>query len=474
MKTIHIRAQVHPHGITIIVADTPYSITYPEHIWNAFPKELQIQLAETAAYIYTHHLAVKRNIHMIYNFPPPALRSLFFHGFLYSIAATSIEFPEKHQSTESLIKKLYNSDFHIQFTGLVRPLPNLLRTKMHPKTAVVPFSLGKDSLLTYAILKDLGYTVVPVLFYEPASPHENEQKQKLVSQFEKDFGVKIYKIQNSFGSLRDGTGLMWGWDMLLLQYTVLLVPFIWAYGANFLFWSNEQSVNEVEIDKHGYTLNPTHEQSSQWMLNMNYVLRAFGLDTTTASLIEPMHELMIMYILHQRYPEVAKYQHSCFGDITKPNQRWCGKCYECARVYIYLLAVGVHPRERGFTDNMLGLSKRSLYYLFEKKYHEHLHSLFQSLEEVQLAFMLSNIRNVKGGLMNLYESMYMSDTKSRFNKLLAKYLTVHTFQTIPPRLELPLKIIYASEVAKFCREIKKDQLTPVEKFEVSEVSDPLE
>lgn len=235
---------------------------------------------------------------------------------------------------------------------------------------------------------------------------------------------------------------MWGWDMLLLQYTILLLPFVFNEKPAYFFWSNEQSTNEHAVNREDYLVSSTHEQSVQWTLNVNNLYRMFGVNTTISSLLEPIHELFILSILHKRYPEVGKYQLSCDSERTK--YRWCGYCFECARVYLFFSALGIDPKSVGLMENMFTKKKEDLFYLFSK------HKTDQS--ERLLAFYLAYKRGVQGALMEKFVKTLLPRVEKQKSKLFAKYFAIHEMNTIPTALQTPLSKIYTEELAR----LKKD------------------
>ena len=99
------------------------------------------------------------------------------------------------------------------------------------------------------------------------------------------------------GWLRQIEDLYWGWDLLLTQYTLLLIPFIFGIRSRYLFCGNEQSCNETLIDPEGFIINPVYEQSHDWLLLSNAMAKVMGCNAIMASLVEPIHEIAIMKIL---------------------------------------------------------------------------------------------------------------------------------------------------------------------------------
>jgi len=375
------------------------------------------------------------------------------YGFFYSLAEAPFEFPEKHLTTPEVLRWIYNSEFSTRFEQIPETITSIPIQQTNLHTGVMPFSFGKDSLLTFALTKELSITMYPVFFVEPACPTQNGIKKKLYGNFIKEQNVSIQLFNNTLGNLRQPGGMMWGWDMLLTQYTLLLIPFLYAHKARYLFWSNEQSLNENNTNQEGYRINPTHDQSSQWVLHLNNLLRSYSLNTTVSSIIEPLHELLILYILHKRYPDIGKYQLSCDSE-TKRKKRWCGRCSECARVYIFMKAIGVDPKTIGLVDDMLKTKHEKLFYLFDKpKTPGELNTLTQSYGERLLAFYIAYKRGVTGDLMDKFVKTLLPVVEKQIKHLFNTYLTIHTPVTIEKTLYQKLVPIYRRERNRFLKEI---------------------
>lgn len=454
MRFVKIQSKLISNGIAIGVQNRWINQTYPKNVWSVFPKALHQPFADNVAYFFTAHFAFKKKSKLHYKFPPPSLLSFFTHGLWYSLPEAVLEIPDAKFTTEGLLKSAYNSGFRTTFSGHPYAAASASPSKIKQGSFILPFSFGKDSLLTYAVSRELGLSPHPVFFVEPTSQYENSNKEKLRTQFQKEFNVAITPFPMPLGNTREKSGTLWGWDMLLTQYTLLLLPYLYVWKPEFFFWSNEQSTNDVETDKQGYIINTTYEQSVFWTVHLNNLLRTFCCNTTVASLVEPLHELAILYILHHRYKNIGKYQLSCFNDHPKSkSQKWCGRCYECARVYIFLVAVGIDPKRVGFVDDMLTVNKQKLYYMFEhKELTRPLNILFQSWGERLLAFYLAYKRGIKGDLISLFEKQLMPQVIKQKSQLFRQYFGVHSTQTIPNELQPKLLGIYREELTRFKRE----------------------
>ncbi|MBI3385505.1 hypothetical protein HY031_00275 [Candidatus Gottesmanbacteria bacterium] len=460
-----IRAQLVSGGARVLVNNRAFDTTYPYDVWKSFPKALRRPFADTLAYFFTAHFGLEKPRRLFYEFPPPQALSLFVHGLFYSLPEAVLEIPEAKFTSRGLMKSLFNSGFQTYFHGHPHPTPMVKPSPLNHR-AIIPFSFGKDSLLTYSVAKEIGLTPIPIFFVEPESILENINKEKLRVSFQKEFGETIIPLPIPLGKLRQGKGLLWGWDLLLTQYTLLLLPYLYSTKAGYFFWSNEQSTNETESDKEGFTINTTFEQTVGWTLNLNNLLRQFSSSTMLGSLIEPLHELAILSILHRRYAEIGKYQLSCFNDESiSRHQRWCGRCYECARVYIFLLAIGIDPKRVGFVDDMLALSKKNLYYMFDaKELTRPLNILFQSWGERLIAFYMAYRRGVKGDLIELFKKQLLELVIKQKDELFTQYFTIHSTETIPNSLRTKVLRIYRAEMRRLKRELTQEKLAPIEKF----------
>ena len=452
-----IRTKIIDNGFAVGVNNRWIKNIYPKIVWSSFPISLRQILSDNAAYFFSIHFSFENKGKIDYQFPPPNLLSFFTHGLWYSLPEAVLEIPEAKFTSEKLLRDAYNSGLRTSFKGH----PYLARSVIPPKiiknSFLLPFSFGKDSLLTYAVAKEIGLKPHPVFFIEPTSSFENANKAKLRLKFQKEFNETITQFPLNLGALRQKGGTLWGWDMLLTQYTLLMIPYLYFWKPQYFFWSNEQSTNDVEKDKQGYIINTTYEQGVFWTVHLNNLLRTFSSNTIISSIIEPLHEMAILYILHHRYPKVGNYQLSCFNDDPKSKkQKWCGNCYECARVYIFLLGVGVNPKQVGFVDDMLTLKKKNLYYMFEhKELTRPLNILFQSWGERLLAFYLAYKRGIKGDLITLFAKELLPIVLKKKKELLTQYCGLHSTETIAKELQPKLLHIYRDEMSRFRREIKR-------------------
>jgi hypothetical protein len=378
---------------------------------------------------------------------------MLFHDLTFSLPATIGEIPSAHFTASSLLKKLSNAEFSIEFTGIPHAVHNQKPSAMESTRVLLPMSFGKDSLLTFAVAREIGLSVIPVFIEEPTCSVQNQKKHTLAKLFTKKCHTKIVFFKNTLGILRDNDGLMWGWDPLLTQYTLLYIPFLYASKARYLFWSNEQSTNERVTDEDGYIYNPTYEQSVPWTLHLNNLLREFSSNTILSSIIEPLEELTIMYILHKRYNDIGRFQLSCDSEHVR-SRRWCEQCYECARIYLFLTAIGVDPTTVGFTSDMFKKTKKDLYYVFpEKLTRKKIRYVYKNYPERLLAFYIAYKKGVKGELIDEFRKKLLPYVVTHKKDLFRAYFSLRSTHTIPPQLKKKILPIYEKELQNMRREL---------------------
>lgn len=448
--TTHVYRKIIPNGFEISLDRKNYQILYPPQIWKEFPEDYRQNFADSLTYAMTMYLCMNGHGKLIYNFPHPMVEPYIFESMVYSFGETATVGNSKLKVSD-LLKDFYNRNLNIDFVGRPRYIRSKPVNKNLKNRAIIPFSFGKDSLLTYALCKEIGVDPYPVFFREPKSPFENRHKRKLADEFFDEFKTEVTFFPLSVGRLRENDGDYWGWDLLFTQYSMLLLPYFFGLRSKYLFWSHEQDCNVYFPNEEGFKVNPVFEQSKRWILTLNHIARGLGSNTIIASIIEPINEIATTYALHHRYPEIAKYQFSCFAEEeSQANKRWCGMCDKCVMINIFLLALGIDPKSVGIRENLLTAKKRNLYLLFkgEKSKFWVRGNKQEDLwwEEQLLAFYMAYKNGAKGALIDEFKKSFLKIAKSREKELRAKMFGIHSFDTLTYELKKPLLKIYQEEL----------------------------
>lgn len=445
-----ISAQVKDFGIQVVINNKIFRLRYPPSIWNRFPKTHRKILTQNIAFTMTYHLpylftSLKK---MQYNLPVPLSEAFFFKGFSLALPSTAVmQETGDFRMTSNLLRRLYEVEYI--YSNKKTDIPPYNRTSFED-CAVMPFTFGKDSLLTFALARDMGITIHPIFIAEPYSPYEEATKKLLSESFKKEFKIQISFLRNSLGILREPDEGWIGWEMQLTQYSLMLLPYVYARRAGYILFANEQSCDDTVIDGDGFRYNPVFEQSHSWLLQNSLMTSIIGGNSLSiGSLLEPIHEIAIERILHKRYPAIAKYQSSC--DLThKPatQGRWCESCSKCARMYIFLLGLGVDPKKVGFRRNLLRDKYHNLYTIFDgKKIKEFGYDQSQAgRQEQMLAFLMAYRNNYKGPVMSSFARRYLKTVRKNEKRLRQKYFGIHSTKTIPKVIKSRVLKIFRYEL----------------------------
>lgn len=447
-KSLVIDGQITGRGIRVLVSGNPFEINYPKKVWQKYPSPLKKVLADNVTFSQTFHLPLVLPQYgtLEYQMPNPITQALFFKGMAQDLPSTAFM---NGMKTVDLLRKLFDIKYKFEIR---RPrIANVAFPKPR-RAATIPFTFGKDSLLTYGLCKELNIASQLIFVYEPTadSAVEGMHKMKLAKQFFQEFDVEVGFLQNQLGVMREAHGWI-GWELQLTQYSLILLPYAYAHRSRYLFFSNEQSCNFEFYNDDGFLSNPVLEQSHSWMAENNMYTRILGAKNTfLSSLVGPIHELAIIKILHHRYKNLAKYQMSCWAENKQAKKkRWCGNCSKCARIYIFLLAMGVDPKRVDFQDNMLAEKNRGHFSVFEgvKRNEGGYDASKLGRDEQLLAFYLAYKRGVRGPLMDLFIKNYLTESSNRERELRKTFFSVYyPASTIPEELKPRVLSIFKREL----------------------------
>ncbi|MFA5862271.1 MAG: hypothetical protein WDA16_11315 [Candidatus Thermoplasmatota archaeon] len=223
-----------------------------------------------------------------------------------------------------------------------------------PERYAVLSSGGKESLLTYGILKELGEDVSPVyvnesgrhwhtalLSYRYHAAHEPRTRRiwttvdrlyvganRLLPCVRPDFQraeADVYPTQlftfNSYQIGVAGLGMHEGLGTLLMGNEFDEGPWPQEKGVTYWWGIYDQS------------------QEFDLVLNEYYAKKGWGVQQT--SLLRSLSSLVIEDLLASRYPELLATQTSCHATHMEHGEPApCGRCSKCLGVMLYLVACG--------------------------------------------------------------------------------------------------------------------------------------
>lgn len=219
---------------------------------------------------------------------------------------------------------------------------------------------GKESLLAYGLLKELGCNVYPFFlnesgrhwftaltaYRELSRVDPNTRKvwstvDRLFAFIEKNLKIVV---PNYWRRNREIYPVRLFW---YAHYILSFIPLIVKHGLGDVVMGNEfDDTALLSFEYKGIRhYNAAYDQSLDFDRYMTGWYRERGLNLRQWSPLRPISPLIVIRILFNRYPELARLQTSCHSTrivngVVKP----CGVCFKCNGVMLMLLAEGVDPR----------------------------------------------------------------------------------------------------------------------------------
>ncbi|MGC8645739.1 MAG: hypothetical protein ACP5UO_05725 [Thermoplasmata archaeon] len=225
---------------------------------------------------------------------------------------------------------------------------------------------GKDSLLTYGLMKEAGANVFPIFVNESGGHwrtavtaynyfRENERNTLKVWTTVDRF----YRTMNSkVSALNDRALKMWS-DTYPIQlfifpvYVFLSLPYILKFGISGVLKGDEFDDPRSFVPESGIRhYNGIYDQTQHFDVDATNYFRSIGYDLKFYSVLRGITGLVEERILFQRYPHLARLQRSCHschmegGEVVP-----CGKCSKCNGILLFLLANSLDPRIIKYKDS---------------------------------------------------------------------------------------------------------------------------
>jgi hypothetical protein len=346
--------------------------------------------------------------------------------------------------TEDMLKKLINSEHKFLKSEINYPEYDA----RSEKGAVTAMSFGKDSLLSYGLLEEIGVKQEPV-YIKDMFDTEADLKDQLISRFEKEFNKKINVVQ-------DNTDLMFTdmhdkFNPLLTNaintYTLMMLPFNYYHNYKYIVFGNEENMSECFINKDGYKGYASYDQASEWVKQQTAFMSILTSNKVKVfSPIETIHNLATMKILNDRYPKYGKYQITCTLEDTKEGEKWCGECSECAKLYSIMKALNIDVKERGFTNDMFKRENSRYFTLFNGEEVMAYDKPKESRDEQLLTFYMAYKNKAKGDLIEEFKKEHLEEAKQREDELHKKFMSSSQPENIPAELRREIMSIIKEEL----------------------------
>jgi creatinine amidohydrolase/Fe(II)-dependent formamide hydrolase-like protein len=316
-------------------------------------------------------------------------RSIVFHGTFDKIDRRFIQDKAENTAREIYVKKFIEPNPFL--TGAVRQLKTVkmqryLRARFEfPESSAfkpkakwqlwpadrhrhcILSSGGKDSLLSYGLINEIGREVHPIFVNEsgrhwftalnayryfrdhiPNTARVWVNSDRLFAWMLKHMPF----IRKDFANVRSDEYPIRLWTVAVFLFGVL--PLLRKRGIGRLLIGDEYDTS-VRKTTHGIThYDGLYDQSIYFDQALSRYFMRKGWNISQFSILRPLSELLIQKILVERYPELQRQQTSCHA-AHKEGERIhpCGRCEKCRRIVGMLKALGADPSQCGYSPSQI-------------------------------------------------------------------------------------------------------------------------
>jgi creatinine amidohydrolase/Fe(II)-dependent formamide hydrolase-like protein/7-cyano-7-deazaguanine synthase in queuosine biosynthesis len=239
---------------------------------------------------------------------------------------------------------------------------------------LVMSSGGKDSLLSYGLLNELGKDVHPV-FINEAGRHwytatnafkyfaETETNTaKVWCNSDRIFNWILRQmpcIRKDFKSVRADIYPIRLWTVSVFLFGVL--PLAKKRNVRNIVIGNEYD-STMKTSFKGLThYDSLYDQSKYFDNALTRYYTKKGWSLFQFSLLRSLSELLILKVLVKRYPHLQAHQISCHAAHIHENRAYpCGKCEKCRRIIGMLSALDESPEACGYTKDQINSALEKL------------------------------------------------------------------------------------------------------------------
>jgi creatinine amidohydrolase/Fe(II)-dependent formamide hydrolase-like protein len=233
---------------------------------------------------------------------------------------------------------------------------------------------GKDSLLSYGLINELGYDTHPIFVNESgrhwftALNSYNYFKSNVKNtgrvwvNSDRVFAFMLRQlpfIRQDFANVRSDEYPIRLWTVAIFLYAVL--PLMRKRNIGRLIIGDEYDTT-VRTNHKGIThYDGLYDQSRYFDEAMSRFFMRKGWAISQFSILRPLSEMLIETVLAKRYPKLQMQQVSCHAAHKKDDRiKPCGKCEKCRRIVGMLLAVDVDPKNCGYDDKQISECLKTL------------------------------------------------------------------------------------------------------------------
>jgi len=326
-----------------------------------------------------YNVEIKRKYAQILSLMPVVNYSLF-------VKSIKIDFPITEEDSKFLYEVLRLNSIEIYINKLIKR-PEFFKDEYIPKKAsideaswapklifengnpwekidtdrnrvAIMSSGGKESLLTYGLMNEIGAEVYPIYFNESGSHWKTaipayrymSEKDPRTLRIWSDIDRFYRRINEMLPIFKKGALEKWS-DTYPIQLYIFPVyifasfPYIEKYAIGNIMKGDEyddpKNFEPLDGIKHFYGI---LDQTKFFDDMLTQYIQSVGLNLRFFSAVRHITGLVEERILFHRYPELLKLQRSCHschyedGEIVP-----CGRCSKCNGILLFLKANGIDP-----------------------------------------------------------------------------------------------------------------------------------
>ncbi len=233
---------------------------------------------------------------------------------------------------------------------------------------------GKDSLLSFGLLREMGHEVHPVFLNESGRhwftalnacrhfsahiPHTT----KVWTNADRVFNWMLRHlpfIREDYAKIRSDEYPIRLWTVAVFIFGAL--PLLLKRRIHRLVIGDEYDTTRRLSHKRIPNYDGLYDQSLYFDHAVTRYFHRKGWGIGQFSLLRPLSELLIEKMLSERYPELQALQMSCHAAHKMDERIYpCGRCEKCRRIVGMLLAIGTDPRHCGYSSAQIESCKKAL------------------------------------------------------------------------------------------------------------------
>ncbi len=226
---------------------------------------------------------------------------------------------------------------------------------------------GKDSLLSYGLIKETGREVHPIFINESGRhwftalnayrylKNRYPKTSKVWTNSDRVFSWMLRHlpfIRANFSSLRSDEYPIRLWTVAVFLFGAL--PVLKKRGIGRLVIGDEFDTTRRRSHKGITHYDGLYDQSRYFdnALTRYYIQKDWNINQF--SILRPLSEILIEKILVKRYPDLQRNQMSCHATHIEGKRVFpCGQCEKCRRIVGMLVALDADPTHCGYTAKQI-------------------------------------------------------------------------------------------------------------------------